>query len=245
VAAAQFRFYEELNDFLAPARRKRTFDYAFNGTPAVKDAIEALGVPHVEVDLVIVDGESVAFTRLLRGGERVAVYPVFERLDISPLTRLRPRPLRVTRFILDVHLGTLARYLRMVGFDTLYRTDYDDPDIVQLSVNEKRIVLTRDKGLLKHAALCRGHWLRSTVPREQLVEVLGAFDLGRTLRPFTRCLACNGMLHGVAKADVAERLPPRVMARFDELAQCGRCAKVYWRGSHYERMRRMVDSLGL
>jgi hypothetical protein len=150
---AEFRFYEELNDFLAPVLRKRAFSYAFNGTPSVKDAIEAIGVPHTEVDLVLVDGKSVDFTRRLAGGERVAVYPVFERLDISQVTRLRARPLRVTRFVLDVHLGKLARYLRLLGFDTCYRNDYDDDAIIGLARGESRIILTRDKGAA--AATCR------------------------------------------------------------------------------------------
>ncbi len=116
---ATFRFYEELNDFLSPDRRKIAFDYAFNGTPSVKDSIEAIGVPHPEVDLILVNDVSVGFDHLLNGGERVAVYPMFERVDISSLTRLRPNPLREPRFVLDVHLGKLARYLRLLGFDRL------------------------------------------------------------------------------------------------------------------------------
>ena len=130
-AVAEFRFYEELNDFLRPELRKRTFSQGFNGAPAVKDVIEAIGVPHAEVDLVLIDGESVNLSRRLHDGNRVAVYPMFERLDIAPLTRVRPRPLRRSRFVLDVHLGTLARYLRLLGFDTLYRNDYDDHEIVR------------------------------------------------------------------------------------------------------------------
>ena len=155
-SVAQFRFYEELNDFLAPALRKCEFAYAFTGTPSVKDPIEAIGVPHTEVDLVLVDGESLDFTRRLTGGERVAVYPVFERLDIAPVTRLRARPLRRTRFVLDVHLGKMARYLRLLGFDALYRTDYDDATIIRLSLDEQRIILTRDRGVLKHTAVTHG-----------------------------------------------------------------------------------------
>jgi hypothetical protein len=186
-STADFRFYEELNDFLRPELRKRTFSHAFNGTPAVKDVIEAIGVPHAEVDLVLIDGESVGFARRLRDGDRVAVYPVFERFDISPLTRLRPRPLRRTRFVLDVHLGTLARYLRLLGFDTLYRNDYDDHEIVRLAHDQSRIILTRDKGLLKHAAVARGRWIRHLRPIEQLRETLAAFDLVRSARPLTRC----------------------------------------------------------
>jgi len=242
---AQFRFYEELNDFLTPALRKCEFPYAFTGTPSVKDAIEALGVPHTEVDLVLVDGESVDFTRRLTGGERVAVYPVFERMDISPVTRLRARPLRRTRFVLDVHLGKLARYLRLLGFDALYRTDYDDATIIGLSLGEQRIILTRDRGVLKHTAVTHGYWVRSTVPRQQLGEVVRVFDLGGTTRPFTRCMLCNGELQRIAKDMVADRLPLRVRMYFDEFAQCQECAQLYWPGSHYQRMRQMVDELAV
>lgn len=156
-------------------------------------------MPHIEVDLVLVDGESVDFTRRLTGGERVAVYPVFERLDITPVTRLRARPLRWTRFVLDVHLGKLARYLRLLGFDTLYRTDYDDATIIRLSLDEQRIILTRDRGVLKHTAVTHGYWVRSTVPRQQLSEIMRVFDLVGDTRPFTRCMLCNGELQRVAK----------------------------------------------
>lgn len=240
-SSSEFRFYEELNDFLAPALRKRAFAYTFNGTPAVKDAIEAIGVPHTEVDLVLIDGESVNFARRLRGGERVAVYPLFERFDIAPVTRLRARPLRQTRFVLDVHLGRLARYLRLLGFDTLYRNDYDDRAIIRLSVDEQRIILTRDKGLLKHGEVTRGYWLRNTAPLEQLREIVDAFDLRRDVRPFTRCVQCNGELENVDKQQALDRVPPRVAEIFDEFARCRGCGRMYWPGSHYDRMREIVS----
>jgi hypothetical protein len=142
--AAEFRFYEELNDYLHASRRKRSFTHTFAGAPAIKDIIEALGVPHTEIDLILVDGRSVRFSHRLRGGERVAVYPMFERFDIQPLHKLRPKPLRRTRFVADVHLGRLARYLRLLGFDTLYSTKLDDRSLVAISVRERRILLTRD-----------------------------------------------------------------------------------------------------
>ena len=219
-SVARFRFYEELNDFLAPALRKCEFPYAFTGTPSVKDAIEAIGVPHTEVDLVLIDGESVDFTRRLTGGERVAVYPVFECLDIAPVTRLRALPLRRTWFVLDVHLGKLARYLRLLGFDPVYRTDYDDATMIRLSLDEQRIILTRDRGVLKHAAVTHGYWVRSTVPRQQLGEVVRVFDLGGNTRPFSRCMLCNGELRRVAKDALVDLLPPRVRMYFDDFAQC-------------------------
>jgi len=240
---AEFRFYEELNDFLPPALRKIAFSYAFSGTPSVKDAIEAIGVPHTEVDLVLVDGESVDFTRRLAGGERVAVYPVFERLDIGPLTRLRALPLRQMRFVLDVHLGKLARWLRLLGFDAAYRNDHGDNAIIRLSLAESRIILTRDRGLLKHAAVTHGYWVRTTAPRRQLDEIVRVFDLRGSMRPFTRCLLCNGKLLPVAKDAVLDRLPPRVRAHCETFAQCEECAKVYWAGTHYERLRQLVEEL--
>jgi uncharacterized protein with PIN domain len=239
-SAADFRFYEELNDFLRPDLRKRTFRHAFNGTPAVKDVIEAIGVPHAEVDLVLIDGESVNFSRRLCDGNRVAVYPVFERFDLTPLTRLRPRPLRRTRFVLDVHLGTLARYLRLLGFDTLYRNDYDDHEIVRLAHAQSRIILTRDKGLLKHGAVTRGRWIRHTRPLEQLRETLGAFDLAGSARPFTRCAVCNGSLRSLAQRSVGNLVPARVRERHDKFARCTVCGRIYWPGTHMMRIRKVL-----
>src|SRR5512141_2127853 len=143
--SSQFRFYEELNDFLPEERRKREFAIEIDRARSVKDAIESAGVPHTEVDLILVDGRSVGFDHVLRGGERVAVYPMFERLDISPLVHLRPRPLRDPRFVADTHLGKLARHLRMAGFDVLWGNDWDDDRIVALSGAGRRTILTRDK----------------------------------------------------------------------------------------------------
>lgn len=236
----EFRFYEELNDFLAPARRQHAFAYRFHGTPAVKDAIEAVGVPHTEVDLILVDDESVCFSHRLHGGERVAVYPVFERLDITPVTRLRPVPLRTPRFVADVHLGTLARYLRLLGFDTRYDNHSGDAELVRCSVVERRILLSRDVGLLKHKVLTRAHYVRATDPGRQLEEIVRALDLGRRIRPFTRCMRCNGRLRRVAVASVASQLPARVRATQRRFARCGSCGRVYWPGTHFNRLTRIV-----
>jgi len=135
---AIFRFYAELNDFLPQSRRQTTFKHCFNGGPAVKDTIESLGVPHTEVDLILVDGEPVGFDHLLQDGDRVSVYPRFVTLDLGGIQRLRPEPLRHKRFVLDIHLGKLANYLRMLGVDTLYRNDYADATLAEISRREKR-----------------------------------------------------------------------------------------------------------
>ena len=238
-----FRFYEELNDFLPADRRKVAFEHGFTGAPAVKDVIEAIGVPHPEIDLILVDGASVGFDHRLRGGERVAVYPMFERVDISSLTRLRPEPLREPRFVLDVHLGKLARYLRLLGFDSIYERDYDDATIAATSRTEKRIVLTRDKGLLKRKEITRGYWLRNTRPRLQIAEVVEAFDLRRNVRVFSRCTVCNQRLELVAEARVRDTLPAGVRGRYEHVARCLGCRRLYWEGSHYDRLAHLVSDL--
>lgn len=243
---AVFRFYAELGDFLPPSRRQRPFAYTFHGHPSVKDAIEALGVPHPEVDLVLVNGVPVGFDHALGDGDRVSVYPVFEALDIAPVTRLRPQPLRVTRFVLDGHLGVLARRLRLLGFDTAYDRDAADPEIVARARDEGRIILTRDRELLKAGAVTHGYWVRATDPSRQLAEVVERFDLRRqvhrSVHPFTRCTVCNGEL---VRADDVEpdEVPPRVRREVEEFQRCTRCRKLYWRGSHAERLARLVDEV--
>jgi uncharacterized protein with PIN domain len=240
---ARFRVYAELNDFLPEERRQREFAYAFDGAPAVKDAIEALGIPHPEVDVILVNGRSVDFSHHLQDGDRVAVYPVFESLDVTPLVRLRPAPLRRTAFIADVHLGKLARLLRLAGFDTLYRNDLADDEIVRLSLAEHRIILTRDRGLLKVGAVTHGCCIRSHDPYEQLAEVIRRFDLHRQIRPFHRCLRCNGAVEPVDKAEIIHRLPPRTARAFDEFTRCRDCGHLYWKGSHWEKLQARLDGL--
>jgi hypothetical protein len=240
---ATFRFYEELNEFLPPARRKRDFQHEFAGRVSVKDVIESLGVPHTEVDLILVNGRSVGFDALLADGDRIAVYPMFEALDVTPLTRLRPRPLRVTRFVLDAHLGRLARHLRLLGFDTLYRNDYGDAELARLSQQERRILLTRDRGLLKRSVVTRAAYLRETDPRRQLEEVLRRFDLQRAVRPFSRCIRCNGRLARVARRALEGEVGPAILERHTLFRRCRGCGQVYWPGTHYGRMRRLVDEI--
>jgi len=156
---------------------------------------------------------------------------------------VRAEPLREPRFVLDVHLGKLAAYLRMAGFDTFYRSCFDDSELVRVSVDGRRILLTRDRGLLKHGELTHGYWVRETDSRRQLAEVIRRFHLENLMRPFTRCMACNGALVEAAPADVAGKVPPRVTASFGEFRACPDCGRVYWRGSHYQRMREWIDRL--
>lgn len=238
---AQFRFYAELNDFLPAEKRMGDFEYEFNGKQTVKHLIEAAGVPHTEVDLVLVNSEPVDFSRVVEDGDLVSVYPVFEGLDISPANRVRPRPLRETRFVLDTHLGRLAAYLRMLGFDTIHRQDCDDEELARISANDHRILLTRDRGLLKRSAVTHGYYVRETNPRRQLVEVMRRFDLAGSLEPFRRCLRCNALLVPAALEDVSDLVPERSREHYDDFRCCPGCHRVYWGGSHYRRMERLIE----
>jgi uncharacterized protein len=242
-AGATFRFYAELNDHLPPRLQYRPVEKRLFLPASVKDAIESLGVPHTEVDLVLVNGQSSDFSRLVQNGDRVSVYPVFDSLDITPVLRLRPQPLREPKFVLDVHLGRLAGYLRMLGFDTLYANRASDPELVTISTQQGRTLLTRDRGLLRYSALTRGYWLRETDSRRQTEEVVRRFDLARSLRPFTRCMVCNGLLAGVSKVEAERQVPQRILESCNEFQRCPSCGRVYWEGSHYRRMRLWIELL--
>ena len=241
VITAWFRFYEELNDFLPVTRRKATFLHQLNRRASVKDVIESLGVPHTEVELILANGKSVGFSYIVRNGDRISVYPVFEALDIRPLLRLRPAPLRRTCFVLDTHLGKLARYLRLRGFDCLYRNDFSDNELAGISSTDKRILLTRDRLLLQRSIVTHGYFIRSDDPKQQVVEVLRRFDLGGDIRPLTRCIRCNGKLSVVDKDRVYHRLEPKTQRYYEEFRICDNCRQVYWKGSHFRKMNRLID----
>ena len=198
-------------------------------------------MPHTEVDLVLVNGQSVDFAHVVEDGDRVAVYPVFEALDVALVTRVRPEPLREPRFLLDVHLGRLAAYLRLAGFDTAQPPGASDEELAASSVAERRILLTRDQGLLKRRAVTHGYYVRSASPVEQLRETLSRFDLARRVVPFSRCLRCNVRLEPARAEDVAERVPARVRESRREFTACPACHRVFWTGTHHERMRRLLE----
>ena len=238
--SAEFRFYEELNDFLAPALRKREIVYRCARAATVKNAIEALGVPHTEVEVVLVNGDSVDFSYLMREGDRVSVYPKFESFDVSPLLRVREQPLRALRFVADAHLGGLARLLRMLGFDTLYSNTIADDEIRDLAAREARIVLTRDRELLKRKEITHGCYVRTLKPQHQLSEIVQRLQLEGSARPFTLCLHCNVALAPVDKAQVLARLPEKVAAHYQSFSTCASCDRVFWEGSHWERMRALL-----
>jgi hypothetical protein len=242
--AAEFRFYGQLNDFLPTIARQTTVRRRLDGSPSVKDAIEAIGVPHPEVGLIVANGEPVTFAFRVRNGDRIAIYPPFRSIDLSPLTgRDQTQCPDSVRFVLDGHLGRLAAYLRMCGFDTAYDNGAVDADLAQASADEGRILLTRDRGLLKRSIVVRGYLVRADRAPEQLVEVLDRFDLAPAARPFSRCMRCNGDLEHAARSTVQAEVPRRVFAEQAKFQRCAYCKAIYWRGSHHRRMDRIVRAV--
>lgn len=241
MVVANFRFYEELNDFLPSPRRKCVFASVCAGDATVKHAIEALGVPHTKVELILANSESVDFSYVVQEGDRISVYPVFESLDVTPVLKVRAQPLRRMRFIADTQLGGLAKYLRMLGFDTLYDSNLTDAEVVSISAEEQRIVLTRDCGLLRRELISHGCHVRETRPRKQLEEIVTRLDLYRAVKPFSRCLRCNGHLTTpVAREIIHDRLPPPSVASCCRIWICQRCDEIYGEGSHWRRMAQVI-----
>jgi uncharacterized protein len=241
--SATIRFYATLNDLLPPHRRQTTFSHDFTLRTSIKDLIESFSVPHTEVDLVLINGEPVDFAYLVQDGDRISVYPVFKSIDISTTTHTRPPALENPRFILDVHLGKLAGFLRLLGFDVLYENQGDDEDLARISANQNRIMLTRDRGLLMRNAVVYGYCVRATEPRQQLLEIIERFDLLSRIKPFQRCLRCNEPLEPVNKEAVLNRLPPKVRESHHEFHICRCCDQVYWPGTHHEKMQDFINAI--
>ncbi len=238
---AYFRFYEELNDFLPEAKKKKRILYTFFGKPTLKDTIESFGIPHTEIDLLIVNGKSEAFEYHIKKGDDIAVYPIFESFDITPIIRLRPKPLRKIKFILDIQLGKLAQNLRLLGFDSFYNNTMTDENIVENSIKDKRIILTRDIGLLKRKIVTHGYWIRNTNPNLQTIEIINRFDIKNLIDSFTRCMKCNGELVNQDKKLIENQLQSKTIKYYNKFFRCKNCGKIYWQGSHYTKMIQKID----
>lgn len=237
----EVRLYGDLDWFCSEVGRHGTASVPLGETRSVKDLIESLGVPHVEVGAVLIDGANVGLDTLISSAARVAVYPPLD--DLAPLPRLWPDPPDPRRFVADVHLGTLARRLRLLGFDTWYATDADDADLAERAVEDERVLLTRDRRLLMRRVLVHGYCPRSSDPDEQLTEVVTRYDLADRARPFTRCAECNAPLAPVPKADVLDELPPRTRVEHDTFSRCTGCRRVYWPGSHIDAITRRFEAI--
>jgi uncharacterized protein with PIN domain len=231
MSTAHFRFHGRLNDFLPRDQRERTLRLDFRGRQSIKHLAESLGVPHPEIGQVTVNGQEGTLSTITQDGNWVDVHPIQNGCPIEP------------RFLLDNHLGRLAAYLRMLGFDCLYQTDYSDEELAKTVRNEERILLSRDRRLLMRKVVVHGYCPRSLDSLEQLDEVIRRFDLLKRIVPFHRCLRCNHPLERVPKEAVLDRLEPLTKLYFEEFQICPACQQIYWKGSHYERMQALVRQM--
>jgi uncharacterized protein with PIN domain len=241
--SAHFHFHDELNFFLPRRRKNTTIEHPFDWRGSIKDMIESLGVPHAEIELIVVNSVSVDFSYLVKPDDRIEVYPRLASVSLSTKILLRPLLPGRPSFVLDQHLGRLAAYLRMMGFDTLYRNDFHDEELAQISQTENRILLTRDIGLLKRSIVTYGYYVRETNPHKQLDEVVRRFALVNLVLPFRHCMKCNGLLEQVAKEIIVERLTDDTAQYYNEFHRCASCDQIYWKGPHYQRMQQLMDQV--
>ncbi len=239
----RFLFYGNLNDFLPAPQRHQVLDQPLAEHAGVKHPIESLGVPHPEVEAILVNTRPVDLAYQLQDGDFVTVYPQDCPELPGAYLALRPPITLPFRFIADTHLGRLVAYLRMLGFDTLYRNDYDDPQLAAIAAGEGRVLLTRDRGLLKHKSVVHGFCPREVDPHRQLVAVLKRYRLGRQLEPWRRCIHCNGLLQDVEKRTILDRLEPKTKLYYESFQQCATCGRIYWHGSHFDRMALFVEEV--
>lgn len=231
MSTAHFLFLGRLNDFLTREQKDQTILVEFRERQSIKHLVESLGVPHPEVGPVRINGQEGTLSSITQDGDRVEVHSVPNGWPVA------------AHFILDNHLGRLTAYLRMLGFDCLYRNDYQDEELAETAQREGRILLSRDRRLLMRKAVTYGYCLRSLDSLEQLTEVIQRFELTTHIQPFHRCLRCNHPLEPVAKEAILDRLEPLTRLYFDEFQICPACKQIYWKGSHYEKMEKLIEQL--
>ena len=237
----RLKFHGDLPFFLGTKTRRETVERALREKTSVKDVIESCGVPHPEVDLILVDGQPLDFHHTLRTDADVDVYPVGSSCTHFEKHRLQVS--HITHFIVDGHLGTLTRNLRLLGFDIAYDRKAHDQQLLSVMESENRALLTRDRRLLMHAVVQTGYSPRSQNAHEQTIEVVRRFDLFDLIAPFTRCLRCNASLQKVAKADVIEKLEPLTKIYYEEFRRCIGCGQIYWAGSHFSKLQERLEEI--
>ena len=240
---AIFRFYEKLNDLLPKHRQKTDSEAKFKGKRSVKDMIEALGVPHTEVDLVLANSESVNFSYIIQDADRISVYPVFKSINIENLTRLRPLPLHKTRFVADINLGDIVKYMRALGLDVFFDPSLSPLEIITISKNKNRIILTKSKNLLKYKEVSHGILIRPESTTKQIACIIESLDIKDRIKPFTRCLLCNSPLENISKKEIEDRIPLRTKEFCDEYVYCRKCDKIYWKGTNYIKIKNMIHEI--
>jgi hypothetical protein len=237
----RLRFHGDLNVFLGSKTDDAVIERPLSEKTSIKDVIESCGVPHPEVDLILVDDQPVGFGHTVAADAKVEVFAVENRDTNNTATRLRA--VGITKFVADGHLGSLTRNLRLLGFDVAYQRNADDRQLLEVMARENRALLTRDRRLLMHGIVQHGYYPRSQNADEQTIEVVRRFDLSELIAPFTRCLRCNAPLEEAAKADVIDKLEPLTKIYYDQFRRCPDCEQIYWSGSHFPKLQKRVEEI--
>jgi uncharacterized protein with PIN domain len=238
--AVHLCFHGDLTFFLKPPSPS-TRTKQLREPSSVKDVFESFGVPHPEVDLILVNRVPVGFDFRVCESVEVDLYPVGYANQGFAKDRLQA--LGIEKFVADGHLGKLTRNLRLLGVDVAYDPAADDRQLLQIATTQNRALLTRDRRLLMHAIVRHGYYLRSQNPLEQTVEVVRRFDLEHTLAPFTRCILCNAALERVEKSAVIQQLEPLTKVYYQEFRRCTGCGQIYWAGSHFDKLQTRIKSI--
>ena len=237
----RLRFHGDLNVFLGSKASDEVIERTLAEKTSIKDVIESCGVPHPEVDLILVDEDPVGFDQTLAKDAKVEVFPVENRDTIH--TEKRLQTIGISRFVADGHLGGLTRNLRLLGFDVAYNQNADDRQLLEVMAREKRALFTRDRRLLMHAIVQHGYCPRSQNPDEQTIEVVRRFNLSELIAPFTRCLRCNAPLEEAAKAEIIDKLEPLTKIHYDQFRRCPGCKQIYWSGSHFPKLQKRIEEI--
>jgi len=237
----RLRFHGDLNVFLRSEAGDAVIERPLAEKTSIKDVIESCGVPHPEVDLILVNDHAVDFDYTLVNNANVEVFPV-ETRDTA-LAEKRLQLIGTTRFVVDGHLGGLARNLRLLGFDVAYLKNADDLQLLEIMIRENRALLTRDRRLLMHGIVQHGYYPRSQNADEQTIEVVRRFDLSKLIAPFTRCLRCNSLLEEATKAQVIDRLEPLTKIYYNQFRRCPDCKQIYWSGSHFAKLQKRIEEI--
>ncbi len=238
--SAIFRFYDVLNDFVDRERKNLNFFYQFVNSPSVKDCIEAIGVPHTEIEAIKINSEFTDFTHRVNQDDKIEVFSIKSDIDLTQSIELRPE-IKDYKFIVDANVAKMTKNLRMMGFDTYYDFDLSDKEIVALAEREKRIILSRDIGLLKRKNAIYGYFLRKTNIEEQVTEVFTRYRLYDKVKPFTLCLKCNQLIRKVSNKEAKQFIEENILNEYEDFFKCDKCNKFFWKGSHYDKMMVNVD----
>ena len=237
----RLRFHGDLKVFLGSRAGDAVIERPLAEKTSIKDVIESCGVPHPEVDLILVDEQTFGFDHTLANDTKVEVFPVENRG--TDYTDKRLQTIGLSRFVADGHLGALTRNLRLLGFDVAYHQNADDRQLLEVMAGENRALLTRDRRLLMHGIVQHGYCPRSQNADEQTIEVVRRFDLSEVIAPFTRCLRCNAPLEEAAKADIIDKLEPLTKIYYDQFRCCPACKQIYWSGSHFPKLQKRIEEI--